>query len=226
MIDKVTGLKEAMGVIKSGDSFMIGGFTLSGCPLELLRYLASMPVSGLTAISEDMGYANDTVYDEAVVGLLENGQIRKVIVSFLGNNKRVHALINEGRLDYELVPQGTLAERIRCGGTGLGGVLTPTGIGTVVEQGKRKIEVNGREYLLEEPLHADVALVKAHRADRLGNGVFRYTARNFNGLMAMAADKTVLLVEEIVEPGQIEPDEVQLPGIFVDHVVLSEEGRA
>lgn len=223
MVDKVTGLAEAMDVIKDGDTIMIGGFTMSGCPLELLRYLAKMPVRGLTAISEDMGYANDTTYSSAVVELLEGRRIIRVVVSFLGNNKRVLGLIHDGELEYELVPQGTLAERIRCAGAGLGGVLTPTGIGTVVEEGKRKIDVNGREYLLEEPLRADVALVKAWKADRYGNAVFRYTAMNFNGLMAAAAAKTILLAEEVVEPGEIEPDAVQLPGIFVDYVIRSEE---
>ncbi|MBQ9973116.1 MAG: 3-oxoacid CoA-transferase subunit A, partial [Firmicutes bacterium] len=122
-------------------------------------------------------------------------------------------------LKLELIPQGTLAERIRAGGSGLGGVLTPTGVGTVVEEGKQKIEIDGKEYIVEKPLHADVALIKAYKADRMGNAIFKYAARNFNPLMAMAADKVVLEVEEIVEPGEINPEHVQLPGVFVDYVV-------
>ena len=209
MIDKVTAISEAMKCVKSGDIIMIGGFTLSGSPIGLLRKLSELPITGLTAISEDCGYIRDDVKRKNAAALFDNGQIKKVIVSFLGMNPTVHKMIAEG----------TLAERIRAGGAGLGGVLTPTGIGTIVEEGKRIIEVNGEPYILELPLRADVALVKAYRADRMGNAVFKYSAQNFNPLMATAADKVVLEVEEIVEPGKINPEQVQLPGVFVDYVV-------
>lgn len=219
MIDKVTAISEAMKCVKSGDIIMIGGFTLSGSPIGLLRKLSELPITGLTAISEDCGYIRDDVKRKNAAALFDNGQIKKVIVSFLGMNPTVHKMIAEGTLEHELVPQGTLAERIRAGGAGLGGVLTPTGIGTIVEEGKSIIEVNGEPYILELPLRADVALVKAYRADRMGNAVFKYSAQNFNPLMATAADKVVLEVEEIVEPGKINPEQVQLPGVFVDYVV-------
>lgn len=223
MIDKVRKTEEALGYIKSGSEIMIGGFTHSGCPLGLLRALAKTPVRRLTAISEDIGYANADFYkDTAVSELLDDERITKVRVSFIGSNKKANALIAEGKLAYELIPQGTLAERIRAGGSGIGGFYTPTGIGTIVEEGKEKKTINGKEYLLELPLRADVALVKAYKADHMGNAVFKYTAKNFNPLMAMAADITILEAEEIVETGQINPEDVELPGVFVDFVVQSE----
>ncbi|MBQ3122822.1 MAG: CoA transferase subunit A [Firmicutes bacterium] len=218
-MDKVTSLDKAMEVVKTGDTIMIGGFTLSGCPVGLLRKLSEMPVNNLTAISEDCGYIRGDVKRKNAAALFENNQISEVKVSFLGPNPFVHKKINDGELKLELIPQGTLAERIRAGGSGLGGVLTPTGVGTVVEEGKQKIEIDGKEYIVEKPLHADVALIKAYKADRMGNAIFKYAARNFNPLMAMAADKVVLEVEEIVEPGEINPEHVQLPGVFVDYVV-------
>lgn len=223
MIDKVKGMEEALRCIESGSEIMIGGFTRSGCPLRLLKVLAKMPVRNLTAISEDIGYANADFYKETAVSeLLDDGRITKVRVSFIGANSKANALITAGKLAYELIPQGTLAERIRAGGSGIGGFYTPTGVGTVVEEGKEKKVINGKEYLLELPLHADVALIKAYKADRMGNAVFKYTAKNFNPLMAMAADITILEAEEIVETGEIDPEDVELPGVFVDFVVLSE----
>lgn len=224
MIDKVVGIKEAIGKVKSGDSLMIGGFTQSGCPMNLLRELSKQPVNGLTAISEDIGYANTDYYKDTAVGeLLDNKQISKVRVSFIGSNSKANKLITSGELDYELIPQGTLAERIRAGGSGLGGFYTPTGIGTIVEEGKEKKVINGKEYILELPIRAEIALIKAYKADHMGNAVFKYSAKNFNPLMAMAADITILEVEEIVETGSIDPEDVGLPGVFVDYVVLPEE---
>ena len=220
MIDKVKDMKEALSCIKSGDEIMIGGFTHSGCPLGLLRMLAKMPVDNLTMISEDIGYANADFYKErAVSELLDDRKIAKVRVSFIGANSKANALISEGKLDYELIPQGTLAERIRAGGSGIGGFYTPTGVGTIVEEGKEKKVINGKEYLLELPLRANVALIKAYKADHMGNAVFKYTAKNFNPLMAMAADITILEAEEIVETGDIDPEDVELPGVFVNYVV-------
>ena len=206
--------------VKSGDTIMIGGFTLSGCPLHLLKELAKKPVDHLTAVSEDIGYGNTDVYEEAVGRLFTQKQISKVCVSFIGSNKKANEMIAKGELEYELIPQGTLAERIRAGGSGLGGFYTPTGVGTIVEQGKEKKVIQGKEYLLELPLRADVALIKAYMADTMGNAVFKYSAMNFNPLMAMAADLVILEAEKIVETGEINPERVQLPGVFVDFVVL------
>jgi len=222
MIDKVKEIEEALRCIKSGSEIMIGGFTHSGCPLGLLKALAQMPVRNLTAISEDIGYANADFYKETAVSeLLDDGRITKVKVSFIGSNSKANALIAAGKLAYELIPQGTLAERIRAGGSGIGGFYTPTGVGTIVEEGKEKKVIDGKEYLLELPLHADVALIKAYKADHMGNAVFKYTAKNFNPLMAMAADITILEAEEIVKTGEIDSEDVELPGVFVDFVVQS-----
>lgn len=223
MIDKVTPLEEAMKCVRSGDTLMFGGFTLIGSPVGLLRKLSEMPVNNLTVISEDCGYARGDVKRKNATALFENKQISSIKVSFIAGNPLVTKLIDSGELEYELIPQGTLAERIRAGGSGLGGILTPTGVGTVVEEGKMKITIDGKDYLLEKPLHADVALVKAYKADRMGNATFKYTAKNFNPLMAMAADKVVLEVEEIVEVGEINPEDVELPGVFVDYVVHQPE---
>lgn len=225
MINKITTMEKALDSVKSGDRVMIGGFGLSGSPLNLIRGLSQKPVKGLTAISEDIGYSNITIFKErAVSALYDNRQISKVCVSFLGPNKFINQMIYDGELEYELIPQGTLIERIRAAGAGIGGFYTPTGVGTLVEEGKEKKVIDGKEYILEKALHADIALVKGYQADRMGNVTFRYTANNFNSMMAMAAKTTIVEVEEIVEVGELDPERVQLPGVFVDYVVLPEGG--
>lgn len=225
MINKITTMENALDSVKSGDRVMIGGFGLSGSPLNLIRGLSKKPVKNLTAISEDIGYSNVTIFkDRAVSALYDNRQVSKVCVSFLGPNKFINQLIKDGELEYQLVPQGTLIERIRAAAAGIGGFYTPTGVGTVVEEGKEKKVIDGREYILETALHAEVALVKGYRADRMGNVTFRYTGSNFNLMMAMAAKTTIVEVEEIVEVGELDPEHVQLPGVFVDYVVLPEGG--
>ena len=222
-MDKTIDIESAVKLIKSGDTVMIGGFTNFGCPLNLIYKLAEHPeIKDLTVISEDMGYGG-LPYKQAQGALLANGQLKEIVVSFLGRNKDANDAVLNGNLKLTLVPQGTLAERIRAGGAGIGGFYTPTGVGTVVEEGKETRVINGKKYLLELPLRADVALVKARLADKMGNAIFRYTAANFNPAMAMAADVIILETEELVECGEIEPDRVQLPGIFVDHVVLAAE---
>ena len=227
MIDKVTTLMAAVDAIHSGNTIMVGGFTISGCPLGLLKELSRRPISKLTTISEDIGFANTASFPaEAIRELFTGGRIRKVCASFIGANPFVNELIQKGELEYELIPQGTLAERIRAGGSGIAGFYTPTGIGTIAEKGKEKKVINGKEFLLELPLRADVALVKAYKADPMGNAVFKYSSMNFNPLMAMAADKVILEVEKLVEIGEINPELVQLPGIFVDQVILSERRAA
>ena len=227
MIDKVTRLETAVDSIRSGSTIMVGGFTISGCPLGLLRELSKRPVNNLTTISEDIGFANTSSFPaEAIRELFTGGRIRRVCASFIGANPFVNELIQKGELEYELIPQGTLAERIRAGGSGIGGFYTPTGIGTIAEKGKEKKVIHGKEYLLELPLRADVALVKAYKADSMGNAVFKYSSANFNPFMAMAADTVILEVEKLVELGEINPELVQLPGIFVDQVVLPERRAA
>lgn len=190
--------------------------------MHLLYELAARDIHGLTIISEDLGYGGMD-YEQGQGVLLAKGQIKEAVVSFVGNYPLVNDLVEKGLLKLTLVPQGTLAERIRAGGAGIGGFYTPTGVGTIVEEGKEVREFDGKKYLLELPLRARVALIKAWKADTMGNALFKYTAANFNPLMATAADIVILETEEIVEPGELEPDRVQLPGVFVDYIVLEEE---
>lgn len=213
-MNKIKSIEEAIGLIKPGMTVMIGGFLGVGTPERLVDALVEKGVKDLVII------ANDTAFPDKGVGkLVVNKQAKKVIVSHIGTNPETGRQMNGGELEVELVPQGTLAERIRCAGAGLGGFLTPTGIGTVVEEGKQKIQIEGEEYLLELPLKADVALIKGHKVDRKGNVYYNKTARNFNPIMAMAADLVVVEAEEIVEVGDIEPNDVMTPGIFVDIIV-------
>jgi len=193
---------------------MIGGFLACGTPESLIDALVQKGVKELPVI------ANDTAFPDKGIGkLVVNRQLKKVTVSHIGTNPETGRQMHAGELTVELVPQGTLAECIRAGGFGLGGFLTPTGVGTVVENGKQKLTIGGREYLLELPLKADVALLKAAKADKAGTLVFRKAARNFNPLMATAAEIVIVEAQEIVETGTIDPDEVMTPGIFVDYLV-------
>jgi len=214
LINKVVTLEEALSFIQDGQRIMVGGFLNVGAPLKLLEAIYEKGTKDLTVISNDTSFV-----DKGVGKLLANNQIKKVIGSYIGSNPETGKRMNDGRLEVELVPQGTFAERIRCGGAGLGGVLTPTGVGTIVEEGKEILEVNGKKYLLELPLKADIALIKAYKADTFGNLVYRGTARNFNPLMAMAADLVIVEAEEIVEVGALNPEEIVTPGIFVDKII-------
>jgi len=205
-------------VLFDGAKVMVGGFGLVGKPLTLVSALNESPFSGLTIVSNNLGepgrYLGRT---------LKLGKIRRAVGSFFTSNPdavRAHA---EGRLEVELLPQGTLSEAIRAGGAGLGGFYTPTGVGTLLAQGREVRELGGRAYLFQEPITADVALIRAHRADRLGNLVYRATARNFNPLMATAAKKVVAEVDELVEVGELDPELVVTPHLFVDHLVLARE---
>jgi acetate CoA/acetoacetate CoA-transferase alpha subunit len=211
---KVTTIAQVLETVQDGITVMIGGFLAVGTPEILVDALVAKGTKDLTVI------ANDTAFPDKGVGkLVVNRRLRKAIVSHIGTNPETGRQLHAGELDVELVPQGTLAERIRAGGAGLGGVLTPTGLGTMVAQGKDVINVDGREFLLEKPLKADVALIKAHTADRSGNLLFNRSARNFNPLMAMAANVVIVQAENIVEAGQIDPDQVMTPGIVVDWIV-------
>jgi acetate CoA/acetoacetate CoA-transferase alpha subunit len=193
---------------------MIGGFLCVGTPEGLVDEVLAKGSKDLTVIG------NDTGFPERGIGkLIVARRVRKAVASHIGTNPETGRQMHSGETEVVLVPQGTLAEQVRAAGAGLGGVLTPTGVGTVVEEGKQKLTIEGKEYLLELPLHADFALIKAHKADEKGNLVYRRAARNFNPLMAMAAKVVVAEVEEIVPVGAIDPDEVMTPGLFVTYVV-------
>jgi acetate CoA/acetoacetate CoA-transferase alpha subunit len=211
---KVTTIAQAMEYVQDGMTVMIGGFLGVGTPELFVDALVANGAKNLTVI------ANDTAFPDKGIGkLVVNRRLRKVIVSHIGTNPETGRQMNAGELQVELVPQGTLAEQIRAGGAGLGGVLTPTGLGTIVAEGKAVINVDGREFLLEKPLKADVAFIKAHTADTAGNLLFNRSSRNFNPLMAMAAKVVIVEAENIVEAGQVDPDQVMTPGIMVDWIV-------
>ena len=203
---------------RDGMSIMFGGFLGTGSPHGIIKDLLDSGVKDLTIISNDTAYANS-----GIGVLVTNRRVKKVIATHIGTNAETGRQMIAGELDVELVPQGTLAERIRCGGSGLGGILTPTGVGTLVENGKTKLTFDGIEYLVERALRADLAILKAYRADEKGNLVYRRAARNFNPMMAMAADFVVAEVDQIVETGAIDPDQVITPGTLVDALILAEE---
>jgi len=211
---QTTTLQEAVAKIPNGARLMVGGFMGIGTPEPVIDELLRQGKRDLTII------ANDTALPGVGIGkLITADAVRKVIASHIGLNPETQKKMLAGDIEVELVPQGTLIERIRAGGFGLGGFLTPTGVGTVVEEGKRKLEVDGREYLLELPLHADFALVQAFLADYLGNLTYALTARNFNPVMAMAADTVIVNAEHIVPVGMISPDHVMTPAPVVDYLV-------
>jgi acetate CoA/acetoacetate CoA-transferase alpha subunit len=214
MTRKVKTLAEAMENINDGQRIMIGGFMAGGTPEILIDAMIEKGVKNITVIS------NDTCTPDYGIGkLIVNKQIAKMITTHIGRNKETGRQMTAGETEVELVPQGTLAERIRTAGAGLGGFLTPTGVGTVVEEGKQKINVNGRDYLLELPLRAEVALLKAYMADKYGNLVYRRAGHNFNPLMASAADLVIVAAENIVEVGELDPELVSTPGAMVDIIV-------
>jgi acetate CoA/acetoacetate CoA-transferase alpha subunit len=216
-MDKMISIERAIAGIKDGMTLMVGGFLGNGTPSLLVDALAASGVKNLTLV------CNDTAFPDKGVGkLIANRQARKVYTSHIGTNPLTGEQMNAGELDVEFCPQGTLAERVRAGGNGLGGVLTPTGLGTMVADGKRVIAVDGREFLLETPLRADVALIRASVADRSGNLAYRGTAENFNPLMATAADVVIAEAGEMVETGQLAPEHVRTPGILVHGIVAGE----
>ncbi|WP_312199446.1 acetate CoA-transferase subunit alpha [Anaerospora hongkongensis] len=216
-MNKVTTITQAFESVQDGMTVMIGGFLAVGTPELLVDALLAKGTKDLTVI------ANDTAFPDKGIGkLVVNRRLQKAIVSHIGTNPETGRQMNADELQVELVPQGTLAERIRAGGAGLGGILTPTGLGTMIAEGKDMIVIDGREYLLEKYLKADVALIKAHTADTAGNLLFHRSARNFNPLMAMAAGTVIVQAENIVEAGHIDPDQVMTPGIVVDWIVRGE----
>jgi acetate CoA/acetoacetate CoA-transferase alpha subunit len=211
---QTTSVEDAAALIPDGATLMIGGFMGVGTPEALIDELVRQGRKNLEVI------ANDTATPGVGVGKLVRAKaLRKIVASHIGLNPETQQQMIGGQLEVELVPQGTLVERMRAGGYGLGGVLTPTGVGTVVEEGKRKIEVDGRDYLLETALHADFALIQAFMSDYLGNLVYALTARNFNPVVAMAGNTVIAEVEQIVPVGMISPDHVVTPCVLVDYLV-------
>ena len=205
---------EAVARIPDGATIMMGGFGLCGIPENLIAALRERATKGLTVISNNAG-----VDDFGIGVLLRTRQVRKMISTYVGENKEFERQFLAGELEVELVPQGTFAERIRAGGAGIGGFFTPTGVGTLAAEGKETRVIDGKEHVLEGPLVADFAFVKAWKGDTAGNLVYRRTARNFNPVMATAARTTIAEVEHLVEPGEIDPDHVHTPGIFVELIL-------
>lgn len=214
MKTKLLTLQDATHFFRDGMTIMVGGFMGVGTPPRLVEALLQSGVRDLTLI------ANDTAFVDTGIGpLIVNGRVSKVIASHIGTNPETGRRMIAGEMEVQLVPQGTLIEQIRCGGAGLGGFLTPTGVGTIVEDGKQTLTLDGKTWLLERPLRADLALIRAHRADMLGNLTYQLSARNFNPLIALAADLTLVEPDEMVEIGELLPDQIITPGAVIDHII-------
>lgn len=216
-MDKSITYDQLKPLFKDGMSIMSGGFMGIGTPEEIVSAILDANVSGLTLMCSDTG-----TEEKGVGRLIVNRRVKKLYASHIGTNPETgrQMMSEDEALEVELCPQGTFAERVRAGGAGLGGILTPTGVGTVVEEGKDKLVIDEREYLLELPLKADVAILKAKKADRYGNLVYHESARNFNPLMALAAELVIAEVEEIVEVGEIDPHDVVTTGVLVDKLIV------
>ncbi len=208
--------KEAINLIKDGSTIMVGGFLSCGAPDVLVDELVRQKKTGLTMIS------NDTTYPDADKGkLIVNKQIKKLITSHIGTNPETGKQMHSGELEVELVPMGTLIERIRAKGTGLGGILTPTGVGTVIEENKQTMVVDGKKFIFEKPIGADYALIYGTKVDKFGNVSFFGTTRNLNTVMATAADTVIVQADEFVDC--LDPNEVVIPGLFIDYIVVKED---
>jgi 3-oxoacid CoA-transferase subunit A len=214
----VASAEAAVALVPEGATIMMGGFGLCGIPENLIAALHRRGTRGLTIISNNAG-----IDDFGIGVLLRSRQVRKMISTYVGENKEFERQFLTGEIEVELVPQGTFAERIRAGGAGIGGFFTPTAYGTIVAEGKETRTIAGRPFVLEMPLRADFAFVKGWKGDRVGNLVYRRTARNFNPVMATAAGVTIAEVEHLLEPGEIDPDHVVTPGIFVQHILQGEK---
>ena len=214
MVDKIISLNEAADMVKEGMTVMVGGFLANGTPENLIDALIEKDVKNLTLICNDTGFP-----DKGVGKMVVNKQFKKMIVSHVGTNPETAAQMNSGETEVVLTPQGTLAEQIRCGGNGLGGFYTPTGVGTEAAEGKEHKVIDGKEYILETAIKADVALLRASAADKKGNLIFNKTMKNFNPIMATAAALVIVEADKIVEIGEIDPEHVMCSGIFVDYIV-------
>ena len=213
-MNKIMKPEQIKELFKDGMTVMIGGFLACGTPEKLIDLLIEKNVKDLTIIANDTGFV-----DRGIGRLVVNGQVKKVIASHIGTNPETGRLMNEGKMEVELVPQGSLIEKVRAAGAGLGGVLTPTGVGTIVEEGKEKLTINGKEYLLELPLKADLALVLGTVVDEFGNTFYKGTTKNFNPYIAMAADTVIVEAEELVKIGELNPDHAMTPGVVVDYIM-------
>ncbi|GAA0485532.1 hypothetical protein GCM10008986_08530 [Salinibacillus aidingensis] len=213
---KLINSSDALNVIKNGDTLLVGGFGLSGTPLTLLDEIAESDKTDLTVVSNNLGEAG-----RGLGKLLLAGNLKKAVGSYFTTNRDAVEAWNNGNLEIELVPQGTLAEAIRCGGAGIGGFYTRTAVGTKIAEGKEEKVIDGERYILEKAIKGDVAIIKSLKADTLGNLIYDHTARNFNPLMATAAKTVIAEVDEIVEAGEIDPHQVVTPHLFVDYVVES-----
>lgn len=213
-MEKIISVEQAVSMIKDGMTVMIGGFMANGSPHKIIKAISESNIKDLTLICNDTGFP-----DKGTGLLIKNRQIKKAIASHIGTNPETIQQFNDKILEIEFSPQGTMIERIRAGGAGLGGVLTPTGLGTVVENGKQVINIDGKDYLLEKPIRADIALLGANLSDKAGNLVYYGTTQNFNPILATAADIVIAEAEEIVENGGISPERVHTPSIFVDFIV-------
>lgn len=201
-------------MVKDGMTVMVGGFLANGTPETIIDALVEKNVKNLTLICNDTGFP-----DKGVGKMVVNKQFKKIIASHVGTNPETANQMNSGETEVELTPQGTLAEKVRCGGNGLGGFYTPTGVGTEAAEGKELKVIEGKEYIFETPLKADVALLRASTADKKGNLIFKKTMKNFNPIMATAADLVIVEADKIVEVGEIDPEHVMCSGIFVDYIV-------
>jgi len=215
---KIISASEAAKLIQPNCRLLIGGFLAVGAPEQLIDAIVAEATKDLHIVVIASDYEN-----RGIGKLVVNHQVKSAQVSHLGTNKAIQAQMNSGEIEIELVPQGTLMERVRAHGFGLGGVLTPTGLGTVVQEKKQIITQDGKDYLLEPAIGGDVAIIRAKKADKMGNLVYAKTSRNSNPIMATAAPITIAEVDEIVEIGQIDPEDVVTPGIFVTHLVLHKE---
>ena len=213
-MSKFISIEEAVSKVKDGMTIMVGGFLANGTPNKIVDALAKSGVKNLTLICNDSAYP-----DKGVGQLIANKQVKKLFVSHIGTNPHTSEQMNSGELEIEFCPQGSLAERVRAGGCGLGGILTQTGMGTIVAEGKQIVNVDGKDYLLEKPLRADIALVGASLGDKAGNLVYRGTSQNFNPLMASAADLVIAEINELVEVGEIAAENVKTPSIMVDFII-------
>ena len=217
MIDKITAsVADALAGVQDGSTVLIGGFGTAGIPTELIEGLIAQGAKDLTVVNNNAGNG-----ETGLAALLRTGRVRKIVCSFprQADSHVFDGLYRSGKIELELVPQGNLAERIRAAGAGIGAFFSPTGYGTELARGKETREIDGRNYVLEHPIHGDVALIKAERGDRWGNLVFRKAARNFGPVMAMGAKRTIASVHEIAELGELEPEAVVTPGIFVSKIV-------
>ena len=223
---KILSCEEAAGLIKPGQVVMVGGFMGCGSPPQLLKCLKEAGTDDLTLVCNDAGwYLPDKGMISGVAENVLEKQFSRVITSHIGLNSEMQRQMIAGETEVQLVPQGTLAERIRSAGCGLGGFLTPTGVGTEVEDGKQVLEYEGRKYLLEHPLKGDVALLHASKADKAGNLLYARSARNFGPLMAMACETVIVQADEIVEIGELDPECVVTPSIFVNYLVQTEKAE-